>query len=246
MKLSQIISLFRNQQAANDESLGELKQYIARYPYEQFARITYLMVVQTLRSSEFESELNHHVPFITDKRALYRQLFQSDFVAQPFELLPFDALFETEPGPEFLGEIDPDPEMEIDEANADGPSFSLEPFHFPQFEMKAEPKVEKSSVLQQLHDELNAPDGLIEKFIQETPRLGPINPQPSKQKVDLSERSVVETDDLITETLAKIYKAQGHYEKALQAFEKLSLKFPEKNSYFATQIEEIKKLTNKS
>ena len=51
-----------------------------------------------------------------------------------------------------------------------------------------------------------------------------------------------ENDDFITETLAKIYKEQGHYNKAIDAFEKLILKFPEKNTLFASQISEIKKI----
>ena len=37
-------------------------------------------------------------------------------------------------------------------------------------------------------------------------------------------------------------KSQGHYEKALAAYEKLSLKNPKKNTYFANQIKKIKKL----
>ena len=48
----------------------------------------------------------------------------------------------------------------------------------------------------------------------------------------------------ITETLANIYLEQKKYDKALEAFKKLGLKYPEKNSYFATRIEEILKLKN--
>jgi hypothetical protein len=38
---------------------------------------------------------------------------------------------------------------------------------------------------------------------------------------------------------------QGHYEKAISAYEKLSLKYPEKNSLFANQIKLINKLKEK-
>ena len=42
--------------------------------------------------------------------------------------------------------------------------------------------------------------------------------------------------------LLKIYKEQGHFDKAINAFEKLILKFPEKKTLFATQINDIKKI----
>jgi tetratricopeptide (TPR) repeat protein len=54
-------------------------------------------------------------------------------------------------------------------------------------------------------------------------------------------RSLAESDELITETLANIYAEQKKYDKALDAFKKLSLKYPEKSVYFAARIKEIEK-----
>ncbi len=50
--------------------------------------------------------------------------------------------------------------------------------------------------------------------------------------------------EFVTETLAKIYEKQGLYQESIMAYEKLSLKYPEKNVYFASRIEEIKKILN--
>jgi len=60
----------------------------------------------------------------------------------------------------------------------------------------------------------------------------------------LKEEESNENDEFITETLSRIYLKQGHYQKAIDSFKRLSLKFPEKSVYFAQQIEEIKKSLN--
>ena len=47
---------------------------------------------------------------------------------------------------------------------------------------------------------------------------------------------------LMTETLAKVYLEQKKYQKAIQAYEILILKYPEKISFFANRISDIKAL----
>jgi hypothetical protein len=46
----------------------------------------------------------------------------------------------------------------------------------------------------------------------------------------------------MTETLARIYVEQKNYDKAIQSYKILSLKYPEKSGFFADQIKAVKQL----
>ena len=86
---------------------------------------------------------------------------------------------------------------------------------------------------------------LIDKFIIANPRIEPQKDKSYVSNVDISKPFIEETASLVTETLAKIYVNQGYYSKAIDIYEKLSLKFPEKSSYFASQIEKVKEYIKK-
>ena len=83
---------------------------------------------------------------------------------------------------------------------------------------------------------------LIDKFITANPRIEPVRDKSDQPIEDKSNQFSEEKGGFITETLAKIYVNQGYYSKAIDIYEKLSLKFPEKSSYFAAQIEKVKEL----
>jgi hypothetical protein len=81
---------------------------------------------------------------------------------------------------------------------------------------------------------------LFDNFLEKKKKLKP--QKDSINKDDLSLESLASTDELMTETLAKVFVKQKKFENALQAYQILSLKYPEKNSFFADQIKEIKRL----
>jgi hypothetical protein len=56
---------------------------------------------------------------------------------------------------------------------------------------------------------------------------------------DLSVRSSKLEKGIVTESYAKILTMQGRKEKAIEVYQKLILKFPEKKAYFASKIKEL-------
>ncbi len=82
---------------------------------------------------------------------------------------------------------------------------------------------------------------LIDKFIESNPKIPKITPE-TKAPTFIFEPSQADNSYLMTETLARVYLEQKKYDKAIQAYEILILKYPEKNSFFADRILDIKSL----
>jgi tetratricopeptide (TPR) repeat protein len=96
-----------------------------------------------------------------------------------------------------------------------------------------EPKkqIVESSLSKKLH--------IIDKFIEANPKISPVKSISNTNDFSIKPQ---DTSYLMTETLAKVYLEQKKYDKAIQAYEILILKYPEKSSLFANRILDIKSI----
>lgn len=79
---------------------------------------------------------------------------------------------------------------------------------------------------------------LIDQFLSANPKISPLAKDAPAPEVRTEPDANV--TGLVTETLARMYAEQGHVAKAIQAYEILKLRVPEKSSIFAARIEALK------
>ena len=70
-------------------------------------------------------------------------------------------------------------------------------------------------------------------------RLGPVR-DTLQTTEDWAKQGLVEDPSLVTETMAKLYAAQGQMGRARKAYKLLALKYPEKSVYFAAQLKKLR------
>ena len=216
MTAIQIHQLLLDPEPMSVQTLPVLRELTERYPAFEAGWILYLKNLKILKDPSFDRELINGAIRIHDRRKLYL------FLNQKGTVLPQESPNELSDDPELLNLILPS-EYNIEKiaGTTDG--------H------------EDAALLRNREDKKNS---LIEKFLEAQPRMPLIKPEGQEAPMESQKPKEPETEDLVTETLASIYAQQGYYKKAIQIFEKLSLKYPEKSTYFAAQIEKIKSLMN--
>lgn len=104
-------------------------------------------------------------------------------------------------------------------------------------EKEAQPSPDKKNRQSTIEHKLK----LIDRFIENNPKIPPAG-NTAQNKGNLAKSVVLEKNELMTETLARVYLEQKKYKKAIQAYKILSLKYPEKSGFFADQIKAVTKL----
>jgi tetratricopeptide (TPR) repeat protein len=199
---------------------------IGNYPFSPIYRIMYLRNLKNINSYLFEQELSKQAIFIPDRASLFKLLHFQSKPYEGFELLPYDEVV--------LKDI-------LEEKPVDASEVTTDEFDYLTTEVFRLIDEKTDSV----STEKASGSDLIEKFIHGGTTVGSLAEVSSVSGKKLSEQSEKIGEELITDTLAKVYLKQGLYDEAIKSYEKLILKFPEKNSYFAGQIENIKKLISK-
>ncbi len=249
MEKQKFVQYLSNDLLLNSESINEIKNICNEYPYFQTAHILLIKNLRKLKKSDYFDNLKKNIIYISNKEALYQHINSIDYFLSNDIMVKKEYKNEAAPKKENLTndknyskKIIPKKDVEIDNELVEkkvGVDFSKIEEDY--FELDTN-LVDINEIKED--SELKNKNDLIENFINTQPRIIP-KEEKQDETIDISQNSIHFNEDYMTETLAKVYIKQGYYSKAMFIYEKLSLKYPEKNVYFAAQIEEIKKLSNK-
>ena len=234
----------------NRDTLYELRNLLARYPYFQSLRLLYLKNLYVLHDIGFGGELRKAVLYIADRRQLFQLIEGNRYDVQARKKgVPLTEVLKDEPSVDrTLALIDAFLSTVPEEVTAQtGFDYSMD---YTSYLLKETPATEQPL------EETPKLKGyeLIDDFIEKSESDSPLCMKSLREEAvfstdasdEVCEGETVEEeeedDSCFTETLAKIYVKQQRYSKALEIIKKLSLKYPKKNAYFADQIRFLEKL----
>lgn len=243
MEKKTFYKLLESAENLSDETLNQLKDLINRYPYFQEARVLYLQSLKLLGNGNFNSEVKAQSGLIADRQNLFKKLNPSKLAAAA-DAKPENSVIATQVEQSLSQNADDIIVLESNAANA----VTINP--------AADLNTTDTDILELIDSDEDVPEtkndrhgntNLIDKFLNSNPKIERATP-PGKDEVienkDISLSSIAQPEELASEPLAQIYLTQGYLEKALGVYEKLYLKYPEKSSYFADQIQKIKEQIN--
>ncbi len=241
--------------------LERVNDLCRNYPMFNLAHLLKVRVLESL-SYEKEQELKVAAVYAADRRKLFQMVTEVTRPEvkeeEPSFSAPDEIMFSTEPHPEvdviieqhapYAG-VQPEDQdlLELEDEQEDEQEITVETLiesvakdeaemEEPETRERETPAMEDMKSMAE--EEVHPANNLITSFLKEDP--GPIRADKyTTQNRDVSLASIQEHDGFITDTLAKIYVKQRLFAKAIYAYEKLSLKYPEKSAYFAAQIEKI-------
>ena len=208
----------------NDKVLLEnIGNVLNQYPNFQLLRVLYLKSIKSQNSKDFDKALSHASISTYDRELLY-EFLDTDIIPNKTKEEQIDNKVNENIKEESI--IKNDSTKDI--------SFTKEMEFYKWFSYIKSNKTLNES------NEVEEKFALIDNFLINKKRMN--TDRNFLNTEDLSEKSLVSNDELMTETLAKVLMKQKKYDKALEAYQILGLKYPEKNSFFANQIKKIRKL----
>lgn len=248
MNKDQFSAYLKDPQKLDSNSLPDLQEIVKEFPYFQAAHMLLAKNYHNENSFRYDAQLKLAAVYVTDRVALYKlinnikddALIPEGLIGEPvLESLIIDEIEKREPVKSPKPEKKEEPKklesrpIEKPVAKAEEPKTEVEKQEGRKDEFALSEKHSFSEWLKYARQKSFA-ENEEEK----------IKPKDEKKKEffsasNMAKKSVKEDDTLVTETLAKIYALQGNTEKAIQAYEKLSLKYPEKSSYFAARIKKL-------
>ena len=264
MDSKQLIGFMTQPELLKGEAVKEMEQLVADYPYFAIGQALLTIAYQNTHNERYDGQLKHTAALVPnrDKLRLFtiiaRHRFESEpeIPALPDEFAPIDNVpsnTESIEAQKDNSNIIREKVFIIPEIDLSGSQEELSA-EMALLEEKRKSLDELKAIianrLKEIEDEKHRKETeqpkpkklsrkeLIDKFILENPSIS----RPKAEfynPISVAQNSIIDQENIVSETLAKIYEKQGYIDKAISIYEKLSLKYPEKSRYFAAQIERL-------
>ena len=221
-----LFSLIEQFDPNNKDHLSQFKDLIKLYPNFHLLRVYYLKALQKQEFFSFDKNLSYTSIATYDRELLYK-FIESDLISKKSVKAQKDKPRKN------ISKLNTKEKNAIQKIKSNDLSSKTLKFSEWATYLNSKKVLHKKN-----HNLVNFQ--LIDDFLKTTERRIPN--KNLKNNEDLSEKSWSPNYELMTETLAKVFVKQKKFKKAIEAYQILGLKYPEKNSLFANQIKEIKKL----
>ncbi len=237
MNQDQFISYLSNPSALDNESLEELDKLIKEYPYFQSARILFSINLLNESNIRYDSGLKATAIYAGNRSILKRHIDRALEWKEKASVRDVETVHAHQPQKQEQIE-----QTAAEETNENSIAQLKKMIEERIREIEKE-KREKGEEQKKKPLSKKAKFSIIDDFIHNEPSISRSKGE-FYDPVVKAKQSIVEQEDIVSETLAKVYHDQGYFEKAIEMYEKLILKVPEKSSYFAALIEKAKKELN--
>ncbi len=247
MKKEQFIDYLNTPSKLNSETISELQHLSKEYPYCSSIETLLSLNFYKEKSIQFESQLGKNAAKVADRKMLKKQI---DLLGNSLENieLPDEFVEKVKDAQAEVIDKELDEQVKRDSEKIEALKARIEKKLEEIEQAKKEAKKDKAPAkkadesIKELKDKnkSKSKDELIEQFIYNSPSITR-HQADFYNPLDLAKQSIVDQENIVSETLAKIYDDQGYKAKAIKIYHKLSLKYPKKSSYFAAQIEKLEK-----